>query len=65
MEQKALLFGEDCINKNKFHIYIKPINIDQVDIKRIVLFNKESYDNKGPYINIYIYIYIYIYSICT
>ena len=27
MEQKALIFGEDCINKNAFHKNKIPINI--------------------------------------
>ena len=49
MKQKALIFGEDCINKNKFHIYEESINIDKIDVKRIVLSNKESYSNKGSY----------------
>ena len=47
MEQKALNFGEDCINKNAFHKNKRPINIKEVDIKRIVLSSKHSYDNKG------------------
>ena len=41
MEQKVLISGEDCINKNKFQIYETSINIDKVDIKRIVLSNEE------------------------
>ena len=28
MEQKALIFGEDCINKNAFHKNKRPINIE-------------------------------------
>ena len=46
MEQKALIFGEDCINKNTFHKNKRPINIDEVDIRRIVLSSKHSYGNK-------------------
>ena len=37
MEQKALIFGEDCINQNAFLKNKRPINIDEVDIGRIVL----------------------------
>ena len=32
MEQKALIFGEDTFHKNK-----RPINIDEVDIRIILL----------------------------
>ena len=49
MEQKALLFGEDCINKNAFHKNKRPININEVNIRRIVLTNKHSYGNKGSF----------------
>ena len=53
LEKKFLIFGEEYIIKTKFHIYIyiyeKQINIDEVDIKRIVLSNKESYSNKDLY----------------
>ena len=44
MEQKALIFGEDCINKNGFHKNKRPINIDEVDVRRIVLSR-----NKGSF----------------
>ena len=37
MEQKVLIFGEDFIIKNSFHKNQKPISIDKVEIKRIVL----------------------------
>ena len=47
MEQKALIFGEDCINKNAFLKNKRPINIDEVDIGRIVLSKKYSNSNKG------------------
>ena len=49
MEQKALIFGEDFINKNAFHKNKRPINIDEVDIRRIVLSSKHSYGNKGSF----------------
>ena len=50
MEQKALIFGEDCINKNRFHIFEKSVNIDKIDIKRIALSKKETDGNNGLYI---------------
>ena len=49
MEQKALIFGKNCINKNAFHKNKRPIDIDEVDIKIIVLSGKHSYDNKGSF----------------
>ena len=49
MEQKALIFGEDCINKNAFHKNKRPINIDEVDIRRIVLSSKHSHANKASF----------------
>ena len=49
MEQKALIFGEDYINKNAFHKNKRPINIDDEDIGRIVLSSKHSYGNKGSF----------------
>ena len=61
MQQKVLVFSEDCISKNKFHMYQKPINIDKVNIKRIVLSHKESCDNKDSYKYFIGYIYTYIY----
>ena len=37
MEQKATIFGKDFINKNAFHKNKRPVSIDKVDSKRIVL----------------------------
>ena len=42
-----LIFGEECIIKNKFNLYEKSINIDKLHIKRVVLVNRESHGNKG------------------
>ena len=58
----CIYINENCINK--VHIYEKSINIDEVDIKIIVLSNKESYGNKSSYKYFIGYIYIYIY-ICV
>ena len=64
-KKKVLIFGEEDIIENEFHVYKRSISIDELDIKRIVLLKKESYGNKGSYKRfigyIYIYIYIYIY----
>ena len=49
MEQKALIFGENCIDKNAFHKNKRPISIGKVDIKRIVLSKKDLYHNKGSF----------------
>ena len=44
MEQKALTFDTQCINKNTFHKNKRPISIDKVEINR-----KYSYGKKGPF----------------
>ena len=44
-----MIFGEEYIITNKFHVYEKSIDIVKVDIKRIVWSNKELYGNKGLY----------------
>ena len=43
MEHEAIYFGENGIIKSAFHINEKPININEVDIKEIVLSYKKSY----------------------
>ena len=52
-----MIFGEEYIITNKFHVYEKSIDIVKVDIKRIVLSNKELYGNKGLYKYFIGYIY--------
>ena len=49
MEQKALIFDKQCINRNAFHKNKRPINIDKVEIRRIVLSIKDSYSRKGSF----------------
>ena len=49
MEHIALVFGEYFINRNAFHKNKRPISIDEVDIRRIVLSSKHSYGNKGSF----------------
>ena len=48
MEQEAIYFGENGIIKSAFHKNKKPININKVDIKEIVLSHKKSY-GKGSF----------------
>ena len=49
MEQKALIFDKQCINKNAFHKNKKPINIDKVQSTRKGLSKKDSYTKKGSF----------------
>ena len=49
IEQEALYFGENDIIKNAFHKNKRPRNINEVDIKRIVLSDKKSYGNKDTF----------------
>ena len=49
MEEKILFFGEDGINKNTFHKCKKSTNIDNVNIRRIVMSNKVLYGKKGVF----------------
>ena len=42
MEQETVHFGENSIIKSVFHKNKKPININEVDIKRIALSDKKS-----------------------
>ena len=43
MEQEAIHFGENSIIKSAFHKNKKPIDINEVDIKRIALSDKKSH----------------------
>ena len=45
-----MIFDKQCINKNEFHKNKKPISIDKVEIRRIVLSKKDSYGKKGSFI---------------
>ena len=44
-----MIFGKDCINKHAFHKDKRPINIDEVNIRRIVLSRVYSCCNKGSF----------------
>ena len=46
MEQEALYFGENGFTKDAFYKNEKAININEGDIKRIVLSDKKSCGNK-------------------
>ena len=47
MESKILSFGKTAIIKSAFHIEATSININEIKINKIVLFDKTSYGNKG------------------
>ena len=47
MDEKVLIFGETCLNKKIFHKRKHLIYIDKVDIGRIVISSKDSYDKEG------------------
>ena len=49
MESEILCCGATCIDKNAFHNNKSSININEVEINRIVLFNKTSCVNKGSF----------------
>ena len=49
MKPKVLGYGETCINKNEFHKITTSINIDEVDINKIILFDKTSYGNRDSF----------------
>ena len=44
-----MVFVKECVIKNSFHKFKRPVSIDKVDIKKIVLSSKESYGNKGAF----------------
>ena len=47
MRSKVLGYGGRSINKNAFHKAATSISIDEVEINKIMLFDKTSYGNKG------------------
>ena len=49
MEQKVLIFGDQNIDKSKLHTHKKPITIDKIEIKQIVLSKRGSYESKGAF----------------
>ena len=49
MRSKVLSYGETCINKNAFHKTATSINIDEVDISKIILFDKTYHRGSFKY----------------
>ena len=47
MGSKILSYGETAIIKNAFQKKTTSININEIEINSMVLFNKNSYGNKG------------------
>ena len=44
-----MVFGDYSVNKNAFQNCKEPIDIDKIDIRKIVVSNKDSYGNKGSF----------------
>ena len=49
MEEKALIFDKQSINKNAFYKNKKPVSISKAENRKIVLSIKDSYDEKGSF----------------
>ena len=49
MKSKILSYGKTYINKKAFDKETNSINIDKVEINKILLFDKSSYVNKGSF----------------
>ena len=49
MESKTLCSGKTCIDNNSFHNNKSSISINEIEINRIILFDKTSYGNKGSF----------------
>ena len=49
MEQKVLIFNKLYINKNAFHKNKRPISIEKLNIRRMVLSKKYLYGKKGSF----------------
>ena len=49
IKPKILGYGETCINKNAFHKKTTSVNIDEVEINKITLLDKNSYGNKSSF----------------
>ena len=47
MENKIIEFGDIEIKKQNFHQHKIPIPIKNIDVNKIVVFNKVSFDKKG------------------
>ena len=49
MEQKAFIFDKQCINGNVFQKNKRLINIDKVEVRKMVLSKKDSFGKKGSF----------------
>ena len=49
MRSKILSYGKTAIIKSAFHKKTISININEIKVNRIVLFDKTSYGNKGSF----------------
>ena len=47
MNEKTLFVGDIVINKKIFHERKHPVNINNVDINKIIISNKDSFEAKG------------------
>ena len=47
MKNKIIEFGNNEIKKQNFHQHKIPIPIKNIDVNKIVVFNKVSFDKKG------------------
>ena len=49
MSAKSMIFGDGKINKSSFNKNKKPININNMDISKIVISQKERYGKKDSF----------------
>ena len=49
MIAKTLIFSNNSINKNTFHKRTQSIEVKKIDIKRIVVSDKDCYGKKSPF----------------
>ena len=55
IEKTIIKFGDIKIKKQKFHLYKRHISIDNIDVNKIVVSNKVSFDeNRFKYFICYI-----------
>ena len=47
MVKTIIKFGDNEIEKEKFHQHKRPISINKIDINKIVVSNKTSFGKKG------------------
>ena len=66
MNEKILFVGDIVINKKIFHERKHPVNINNVDINKIIISNKDLFEGKGffeyfiGYIEVSMVLYHYI-----